>query len=224
VKNKKLSGIILSVLSVFVMVYIEKVIAPTYAVKSLFKILLFLGAIIIYMLISRDSLSSVIGLSKVRLPKKLIYLMLGAYIFILAVFFALRGFIDTASIRESLMVKEQLTRENCLFVFAYIMICNSFLEEAFFRGFVFNLINGEDKHTRAAYIISGLLFAVYHIGIVDSWFSPVILALCIVGLAAVGMFLQLVSRKCKTIKASWLIHGCANLAINTIGAILIFGA
>ena len=71
-------------------------------------------------------------------------------------------------------------------------------------------------------MVSALLFSAYHIGIFISWFNPFLFILCLAGLAAVGLFLQWISEKYQSIAASWLIHGCANIAINTIGALLIF--
>ena len=134
-------------------------------------------------------------------------------------FALLKNQIDLSSIKESLIAKENLTKSNCLFVFAYIIIVNSFLEESFFRGFFYSLF--ENKKVGA--VISGLVFSLYHIGIVITWFNPFVFALCIIGLAIVGMFLQWLSSKYQSIMASWITHACANIAINTIGALMIFG-
>ena len=53
-------------------------------------------------------------------------------------------------------------------------------------------------------------------------FNVFIFALCIIGLALVGLFFQWLSGKFKTIAASWMVHASANVAINVIGALLIF--
>lgn len=132
-----------------------------------------------------------------------------------------RNGIDLDQIRNNLMNKEHLTRQNCLYIFAYIILVNSFIEEAFFRGFIYHLFE-TDNRKNVGVIVSAILFALYHIGIVSNWFNPLIFVICIAGLAGCGMILQWVSMKFGTLKASWLIHGCANLAINTIGVIMIF--
>ena len=74
----------------------------------------------------------------------------------------------------------------------------------------------------AGLAFSSCAFAAYHIGIVDGWLNPGILALCVAGLTAAGVFLQLVCERYDSVKASWLVHGCANLAIDALGVVLIF--
>ena len=211
----------MAAISLVIMAYVENVIAPVYVIKSACKLIRFGLPIIIYAFISKQSIKDVIGLKKMK-PAKWLYLgMVLAYIAIIAVFFIVRGQLDLENIRTSLMSKEQLTRENCLFVFAYIIVVNSFLEEAFFRGYIYQLFEKQGKGM-IGMIISAICFALYHIGMVSNWFNPFIFILCIGGLALCGMILQTVCLKLGSLKASWLIHGCANLAINTIGVILIF--
>ena len=48
------------------------------------------------------------------------------------------------------------------------------------------------------------------------------MALAVAGLMAAGIILQLADRSRGSLKAGWLIHAGANLAINAIGAWLIF--
>lgn len=215
-------GLGLAVIALAVMCWIEQVKAPSYFIKSIWKASLFLGAIIIYKLLSGESIADIIHFKKMKKAKVLYLGMAGAYIGIIVLFLLLRNMIDLENIRANLLAKENLTRDNFLYVFIYIIICNSFLEEAFFRGFIFHLLEklGSGK---ISYMIGGLAFALYHIGIVTSWFSPFIFVLCIGGLALVGVMLQLVCNHYDSLKASWLIHACANLAINTIGTIMILG-
>lgn len=212
----------LALISLTVMSYIEKVIAPPYLIKSVCKVALFLGAIIAYSLISKEKLTEIIHLKKMKKAGILYAGMIGAYAGIIILFLLLRNVIDLDNIRSSLLVKENLTRDNFIYVFTYIIICNSFLEEAFFRGFIFHLFDTLG-YRKAGYIVGGLCFALYHIGMVSGWFNPLVFALCIGGLAVVGAILQAVCSYYDSLKASWLIHACANLAINTIGTIMILG-
>ena len=69
------------------------------------------------------------------------------------------------------MAKEQLTKENCLFVFAYIALCNSFLEEAFFRGFLTESFRRAGC-PKAGVVCSALLFAVQILVVYH--FSPLV--------------------------------------------------
>ena len=210
-----------SVTCLIILAYIEQFIKPGYLVKSICKIVLLCFPVVLYSLLSGKRLIDIIRFRKLGSAKLLYIGMLLAYLAIIAVFMVFRRDIDINNIRENLMSKEHLTQQNCLYVFLYIIIVNSFIEEAFFRGFIYHLFDSEGKGNMGI-IISAVLFALYHIGIVSSWFNPLIFVLCIAGLAGCGIILQWVSLKYGTLKASWLIHACANLAINTIGILLIF--
>lgn len=219
-KRNKAIVITLSLLAVGIMIFVEQHLKPGYALKSIAKVLVFAGAEFLYSVMSRTPLMEVIGLRKIRKGR---ILFLGAavvYAVVLIVFFIVRGQIDINGIRESLIAKEHLTRENCLFVFTYIILVNSFLEESFFRGFIYNAL--KDSSKPAAAIYSAVIFALYHLGIVSGWFNPAILLLCIILLTISGLFLQSVCLHFNSLAASWFLHGFANLAINTIGVILIF--
>ena len=212
-------GLFLALLAVFVVFLVEQLLQPAYWVKSALKAAAFFGAIVLYAAISKQPLSEAIRLHRLKKPKPLLLGMLFFFAGVVLLFVCFRGQLDLSKIKQSLTRKEQLTQKNCLFVFSYIIVCNAFLEEAFFRGFVFQLF--EKKNVGA--LVSGLLFSLYHIGIFITWFNPFLFALCVIGLAAVGLFLQWVSEQYQSIAASYLIHACANVAINTIGALLVFG-
>ncbi|MBQ3376314.1 MAG: CPBP family intramembrane metalloprotease [Erysipelotrichaceae bacterium] len=219
--KKTVIGLLMAAVSLAIMAYVENVIAPVYLIKSACKLILFCLPVIIYACMSNQSIKEVIGLNKMK-PARWLYLgMVLAYVGIIAVFLIVREQLDLENIRTSLINKEQLTRENCLFVFAYIIVVNSFLEESFFRGFIYQLFE-KQGNGKTGMIVSAICFALYHIGMVSNWFNPLIFVLCITGLALCGVILQIVCLKFGSLKASWLIHGCANLAINTIGVILIF--
>jgi len=111
---------------------------------------------------------------------------------------------------------EGITPVTYPYVFAYIVLINAFLEELFFRGFIFiNTFNLGFK--RFAYMFSSVLFALYHIAMMNSWFSPGIFLLCLVGLIAAGMLFNELARRCENILGGFFVHLGANLAINLIG-------
>ncbi len=217
-KQKNAAGIVLAVIAVIALTAVEQFIKPGYAVKSLIKVLLFAGCVAVYSLITKKSIKSLIYLNRPRNLKPLLVSIAVCFFGIFAAFLILRNQIDLSAIRNSLITKENLTKENCLFVFAYIIIVNSFLEEAFFRGFVTRLF----ANRKAGAAVSALLFSLYHIGIVSAWFNPLVFVLCIVGLAFVGLFLQWLCETRQSIVGSWIVHASANVAINIIGALLIF--
>ena len=213
-----LIGLIPALLAITIVLITEQVFQPGYALKSAVKVLAFAGAIVLYCVLTRRRFSDVVGLHKIKNIKVILLCMLIFFVGMAAAFLLFRGWIDLPGIRQSLMTKENLTKENCLFVFLYIIFCNSFLEECFFRGFVFGLFS--DK--RVGGIVSAVLFSVYHIGIFITWFNPLIFLLCLVGLAAVGLFLQWLCEKFGSVLASFMTHAGANVAIDVIGLLLIF--
>ena len=220
-RNRQLTALA-AVVTVEILMWItEEILKPGYWTKAAIKIVVFSAAVAAYSLLHKEDILSVINLRKIRPSGKTIALMVLAYLGIVAGFFAIRGFLDLKQIRDNLIAKEHLSRENFIFIFSYIIIVNSFIEEAFFRGLVFHAFKKAGRE-KAGWIISALSFAVYHLGIVSSWLNPLMLAACIAALAIAGGFLQYVEEKSGSLCGSWMVHGCANLAINTIGTILLF--
>lgn len=70
-----------------------------------------------------------------------------------------------------------ITETTFLIVFLYIMFGNSLLEEYFFRGIVHD--NMSNISRVGAYILSALMFSLYHITIFGTWFSGWILGLAL---------------------------------------------
>lgn len=204
-----------------VMTLVESVVQPGYLVKSLIKLLLTAVLIGIACGVTHRAPQEVIFLHRMKPARTLLILMGVMFAGVFLGFLLLRNFMDLSLIRERLMAKEHLTKENCLFVFGYIAIVNSFLEEAFFRGFLGHALPEQIPDPwRIAF--ASLMFALYHIGIMGSWVNLGMLVLLTAGLAAVGAVMQLICDRFDSIKASWLVHGCANLAINVIGVYLIW--
>ena len=219
-KTEIIFGILTALLAVTLMILAEQFLRPSYWWKSLLKIVLFGGGILLYAGLFREKLNDVLNLRKKAPARWLIFLVIGAYLFIIAAYFLLKNRLDLAHIREQLLEKEHLTRENFVFVFLYIMFINSFLEEAFFRGFCCYILK-KPGFRRAGIIVSAFLFSVYHMGILSSWMHPLLFILVLAGLFAAGLFLSYLSEKQETLLAGWMIHAGANLAINTIGTFMI---
>ncbi|MBR0385455.1 MAG: CPBP family intramembrane metalloprotease [Erysipelotrichaceae bacterium] len=212
--------VILSVLTVAILIAVEQFLHPSYWVKTLIKIQLFMGSILIYCLKFKVSFTEAINLKKKEISGSLIAQMIFAFVIIIIGYFIFRNLIDLSFIGQQLLVKEKLSKTNFVFAFAYIIIVNSFLEESFFRGFV---IHGFGANAKGIRLFSAILFAIYHVGIISNWFLPVLMIICLVALAVAGLYLEGVAEQEDTIMASWLVHGCANLAINLIGSLMILG-
>ena len=198
---------------------VERLFRPSYAIKSLIKILVMNIAILLHMKLFQRDYFDLIDLKRKKLSKILILAMAFAYVGIIVSFFLFQDMIDLPQIRNSLLEKEGLTKENFLFVFAYIIIVNSFLEESFFRGYLSHVFIRQG-HPLSGKIFSAILFSIYHIGIVSGWFDLLIFVVMIIGLSLAGSFLQYVADREDTLLGSWAVHACANLAINTIGTIM----
>ena len=219
--NEKKAKIICLILAVLVLIFafvVEIFIRPEYLIKCIIIISTFGGAILLYSALSRKKFADIIDLKK---PEKIGSLIGGiAFFFVgmIALFLIFKNQINLSGIKESLTAKEGFTRENCLYAFAYIIICNSFLEEAFFREFLPGLFSKK----WLGYIVSAFLFSAYHIGMFGNWFSIPILIIAVTGLVLVALFLQWINAHYKTVVANWLVHASANIAINSIGVLLFF--
>ncbi|MBQ6479291.1 MAG: CPBP family intramembrane metalloprotease [Erysipelotrichaceae bacterium] len=220
-KKKILTVVIIAFFALAVMTYVEKVLQPGYWIKSLIKILVLAGPLFLYSLHDQVDFLQLIGLKKKRPSGKLLFCIVFAYAGIIVLYLLLKDQIDLNGIRGRLLAKEGLNRNNFLFIFSYIILINSFLEESFFRGFLYQVFRSEG-YEKAGVLFSALVFALYHISIMDGWFHPAIMALGIIGLFLTGVFLQLICRYEDSLLGSWLVHGAANLAINTIAVIMLF--
>ena len=207
---KRRNGIYLAVaLCCAGMILVETVLRPGYLIKSALKLVLFGGTVLVFRprrLLTRAG------------ARTGVWLGAGIYAFILAAFFLFRPFIDLEAIAAGLLGKEGVDRGNFLWVALYISLVNSLLEELLFRGLAFLELR---RHTRFAGVFSAGAFAVYHIGILNGWFSPWIYVLCLAGLFAGGLIFNRLDRR-GSILPSWLAHAAANLAINTVG-LMMFG-
>ena len=214
--------VITSVLfSTLLMCLVDGVIVPPYFYKSIIKIVLFLLVPMIYFLLYKEKN---VYLKKLFVLKKkdfMLALLLGAGVFavIMAAYFICRNYIDFSGIQESLTGGIGVNADNFVYVAIYISFVNSLLEEFFFRGFAF-LVLKQECSRKFAYLFSAIMFALYHVGMTSGWFNPVIYALSMVGLAAGACIFNFLNERCENIYPSWLVHMCANFAINTVGFIL----
>ncbi len=204
-----------------VMALVDGVIQPGYWVKSGVKLALFLAVPLIFSRFDKNiSLKSLF-----RFDKKVLGPAAavggGIFVLILGGYFALRGVFDFSGIADSLMGDAGVGRHNFAFVAIYIAVVNSFLEEFFFRGFAFLTLRGGSAPW-FAYVFSAAAFSLYHVAMMIGWFSPALWVLVLVGLFAGGLIFNYFNSRSGTVYPSWLVHMCANLAINTVGIILIY--
>lgn len=209
-----------------VMALADGVFSLPYAQKSITKIAAFAVVPTLIGLFCRDISPLAAFLSPVedKKARRAVYIFAicgGAVLcgLIIGGYFLLRGVIDFSGVTENLAGGEGVGRENFPIVAVYITLCNSFLEEFFFRGFAF-LALGRVAGKKFACIFSAAAFSVYHAAILDGWFSPLVFILMLVGLFVGGLFFNLLADKGGSIFPSWLLHMAANLGINTVGLVL----
>lgn len=219
--REKHTIIISSFIACIVMFVIEKYIAPNYFVKSGIKLFVFALPIFIYMkMFGKEKILDQITNFKRKELKKILFFALGVYVFIIVMHMLLKNYIDLETIKSHLLARENVSADNFLYVCVYISFINSFLEELFFRGFIF-LRLAKLGFKRSGYFISSMAFSIYHVAIISSWFNVWIFALIIVGLVIVGYIFSHVAEKTDSFIGPWLLHVFANLGINTIGFIML---
>lgn len=218
---KKAGAVAILCQCVMAMAVVETVLAPTYLYKSIFKIGIFgAGILACAKLFGGNFFHRLFGLKNKSQIKISLLLGLLVYGVILLAYFVGRPLLNTAQIANSLLGKEQISSANFLPVAIYISLCNSLLEEVLFRGCAFLGLGG--AKSRFAFVFSSILFSVYHVFIMGSWFSPLVFIGLVLVLAVGGMIFNWLDRR-GSIYPSYLVHMAANLGINTV-AFLILGS
>ncbi len=220
--NKKSAYIIFALFAFSLAVtFIDAFVHPAYFSKIPIKILFFLVLPALYFVLNKEAFGDFKALF--RFKKKGLWMSVllgvGIYALIVAGFFLTRNVFDYSKVAGSLTSGMGITKENYLYVAVYISFMNSFLEEFFFRGFGFIVMK---KYTNRAfaYILSPVLFAVYHVGMTAPMFEPLLLALVLTGLVAGGFIFNYLNEKNENIYSSWFTHMFANFAMHTVGLVL----
>lgn len=190
-----------------------------YLYTSAFKVVLFILTPIIYFMFSSDGKFK--DIASLKCSKKNVRLSFivgfGVFVFILAAFIIVRPFLDETMIVGALE-NNGITSGNFVLVFIYIIFINAALEELFFRGFIFFTLYRMNLKIYA-HIYSCLLFAIYHVAILNNAVSLGMLIFLIAGLAAAGLIFNYFALRCKSISGSLIVHVSANLALNSIVSI-----
>lgn len=195
-----------------------------YLTQSLVKIILFLAIPLLFVWTERNERSMIL----VRHPESsktgwLYAILLGIFSFgaVLGAYYLLRPFIDFQHIVADLQNRLKVSRINYLLIGAYVILFNSFIEEVFFRGFVFARLYRNGQRVRA-YLLSSILFALYHVSIFKTWFTWPMMVLALTGLMVGGMIFCWLNRRTLKIHYSWIAHIFADIAIIWIGYTLFF--
>lgn len=198
-----------------VMAVVDAVLQPPYFVKSAIKIILFL---LIPILLAKKLQFSPFACLRSNRSALLwgLGLGIGTLAVILGGYALLSPFLDLSAIPGALEKSVGVTADNFLYVSVYIALCNSLLEEFFFRGFAFLTLR-QAVTSPFPWIFSAAAFAIYHAAIMKGWFSPVLMILTLSALFVCGLFFNWLDSKRERLWVSWLVHLFANMAINMIG-------
>ena len=216
---KKRYIILSSLIACIILYFVEQVLVVTYVVKTVIKVMFFIAIPYIYMkFIKKQTLSTSINKKNIDKHHLKMGILFGglSFLIILIAFYVLRNIINLQGISEDLQSKSKITASSFIFVGLYITLINSFIEEYFFRGFIFlNLYKLKSK--KVAYIYSSLLFGLYHIGIFKTWFNVGLVGLALIGLISIGFVFCWLDTKSKNFVNSWIVHILADSAIIIIG-------
>lgn len=159
-----------------------------------------------------------------RWPKKipkLVYYILGFGIILIIIIPQVADkFVNIDQIADTIY-KKGMNRKNIIFVYTYIAIINSFIEELMFRGIGYIELK---KHIPEKYAcsISAILFALYHIAIVNGAVNIWLTVLSVLALYIAGVVLNKMDKKTDTIIPSYMVHSLSNWILNIIGYLIVF--
>jgi uncharacterized protein len=205
-------------MAILIYVAIARVLMAPYAVKSLAKVVLFLGVSYFCLRLERlDVREKLARLFKVGKEERLVLLrilLVGSCV-ILAVNLLARPLITAFGlVRIMSEIKARAHTSTRVFMTAlvHIPLVNALVEELFFRGFLFLHVY-EQGFPRAAMFGSASLFAIYHMAIFRSWFPWPVLIMVLYALFLAGILFNHLLLMWKRITVVWLLHGLVNLAV-----------
>jgi membrane protease YdiL (CAAX protease family) len=216
---KRVFIITISLIACLLLYIIEQGIGVNYIIKTSVKIILFIVIPIIYIkVLKKETFKFALKIKNFSFKKFRIGILAGIIFFTIVIiaYVIAQEYIDLSLILKELETKLKITPASFILVGIYITFGNSFIEEFFFRGFIFlNLYKLGYK--KFAYIFSSVLFGIYHISIFKTWFTLPITLLVLFGLITVGFLFDFMDTKSDNFINSWLSHIFADTAVILIG-------
>lgn len=214
-KKQALILCVITAVSCIAMILVDGILQPGYLIKSAIKLVFFLA---LPLLLAGKLGFSAAGFFRPDKKALLTGSLLGlATAAVIGIAYNLLGpYLDLSAVPASIEKGAGVTKDNFLFVGTYIAVCNSILEEFFFRGFAFLSLSRATSRTFAS-IFSSAAFAIYHAGMLITMVPPLLFVLALIALFLCGILFNLLDARQERIWPSWLVHMGANLAINAIG-------
>lgn len=195
--------------------------AENYAIGLTLRIFTHIGIPLLWFYFRREKITK--AFEPLKCPDKkitVIYSIIGvtaAAIAIIGLFFLLKQFMDFSQIQQEIAQLYPLTLPVYIAVGLSISLINPFIEEFFWRGFIF-----KEYNKRGGGYWTGIIFALHHAIMLASWFTPLILAIATVGLAVVGVLFNWVCKKTQSLYAILITHAAADITIVIIGYFVLF--
>lgn len=208
-KKKLIYVLFTSVVACLFLYFVERILYVSYEIKTICKIILFIAFPLGYMFLFKHQSSKMKKRKSIWLS---VILSILTFTIIWIGYFSFSDFVNFSTIRDEL----ELTEKEFIFRGIYIILGNSFLEEFFFRGFIFlNLYKA--GYIKYAHVYSSLLFAVYHIALFQTWFPIPVMLLVLLSLFVVGFIFNKLVLRVASFTGSWIVHASCDLAIILIG-------
>lgn len=216
---KKYIIILYSFITIALLYFVDQIIQVNYLLKVSLKLLLMGGVFFINQHLKTNMTKNFFTVKKIKTYKIGLFLSILSFISIFIGFLISRSFIDFSTLRQDFFVKYELTGIKFIIASIYLVLVNSFLEEYFFRGFIFYNLNNK----YIAHITSSTFFAVYHLANFINWFEhKIFLLFPLTGLIVGGIIFNLLIEKSKDLYNAWLVHLTADVAIVIIGIFILF--
>lgn len=210
--------IISSAIACIIMYCIEQHLGASYINKTISKLCIFTLLPYTYMkIVKKQNIVESLNLKTFSFHRIKVGIILGfcSFTIVLIGYMIFSKYIDIENILQELN-KINVSRNNFIYVGLYIIFINSFLEEFFFRGFVFLNIY-EEEHKLLGYIYSAFLFAIYHMAMIKTWFNPYLIGVSLISLMVVSIVFNYLNTISKNFINSWIVHMMADSAIILIG-------
>lgn len=210
--------LIYSIIACLLLYVTENIFHPSYLVQMIQKILSFIIIPIFLWKYLKERFWRFWKINKKSFIYWISLWLFWAFVIFVTYFF-LKDSIEWWAINESLAIR-WVNSQTFIFVFLYIMFWNSLVEEYFFRWVIFNFLFNYSKIL--AYILSSLLFALYHFAIFWTWFHWYILLLALFWLFAWWLFFAWLYKKTDWIWWAWIFHILVDLVILILWYIELF--
>lgn len=212
-KKNKIYGLIFIIL----LFLADQVLHLSYDLKVLLKVVLVLCSFVC--LTKKDFKYYTLRNFKRSKYKYGLFLSILAFIGIFITYFIVSEYMDLSQIKHDFIHKYQLTGIRFFIASFYLIFINAFLEEYFFRGFLF--LNTDQSFYSSLY--SACLFSFYHLANFIQWFKrPILLLIPLIGLIIVGLIFNELCKKSQDVFHSYIPHLFADLAIVIIGYTILF--